>query len=218
MKRIRGYRHTTSLARAEQRVDRLFQRMARADAPIWSGSVGRDDAQLRHVRALAQAAADEAGRGELLDAALERLSGAYASRLGEMGYWTALVGIPVPFTSAERAASQRVLQDLITAAVVEDLLEVEAVARLRADGETLLGSADEPERAAPLDPFHHPLTPTGRRVARLFAAWMAADLFAAVALWLEGGRHVAVLLVTLAMASVLLVVAWWASERLHGTR
>jgi hypothetical protein len=218
MKRVRGYRHTTSLARAEQRVDRLFQRIARADAPLWSGSVGRDDAQLRHVRELAQAAADEAGRGDLLHDATERLSLAYASRLGEMGYWTALVGIPVPFTSAERAASQRVLQDLMTAVVVEGLLKPESVARLRADGETLLGGAGEPERAAPLDPFHHPLTPTGRRVARLFAAWMAADLFAAVALWLEGGRHALVLLVTLAVASVLLVVAWWTSERLQGTR
>lgn len=207
----REHPSASGLERAQQRVDRLFERLARSDAPLWSGAPLRDERQLRTLREQAEEQAIEAGRIELLDEAHERVANAYATRLGDMGYWTGLFGIPVPFTAQERADSQAVVRDLITAAVVADLLPPLAVEALRADGEHLLGpvededgSAPAVERTPPRDPFVGPYASWQFLVIELLSFDVGVVIGAAI----DGADSDVILLLAGAINAVVLTVLW----------
>ncbi|CAN5803824.1 hypothetical protein BH23CHL8_BH23CHL8_15980 [soil metagenome] len=125
-------------AQAAERVERILLRLAEEGVPLWGGSPMRAGRDLRPIRGLAERRAIEAGRDELLGEARERVGRAYVARLANMGAWTGIAGFSLPFSARERAESEMVLRDLVTAAVVEDLVPQSAVAALRADGERLL--------------------------------------------------------------------------------
>jgi hypothetical protein len=150
---------------AEERVERLFERVSRHDVPVWVG-VNREvgPGLLEDAREIAFARADEAGRGALLDLSLERIERAYALHFGDQGYWTGIFAVPVPATSADRVGSQLIMEDLATAVIVEDLVAADVAVTLRADGDRLLrigndedGSAGGDDGAPPVEPFRGPL-------------------------------------------------------------
>jgi hypothetical protein len=156
------------MSSAEARVERLFEGLSRHEVPIWAG-VERSvpEPRLRAARTAARAQARACGREVLLDDAVERVRRAYALHLGDEGYWTGLFAVPVPASPRDRATSQLIVEDLVRALVLEDVLPEAVGHSLRADGEDLLGSmrgADGPgsEDAGepPRDPFGPPLVAT----------------------------------------------------------
>lgn len=185
MKRRRGRPLTAADERAVERVEHILGRIAEQDAPLWiSDSQPRSGLHLAAVRRLANQRADEACRGDMLAGARERVSRAYALRVGDMSLWSAVTAGSLPYSARDRADSQAVLQDLVTAAVTEDLLPWSAVRRLREDGERLLDiavtdasdpPAEGPVRAPPEDPFIRPLVPAGG-VARFLGAVLLVGL------------------------------------------
>lgn len=168
----------------EARLERLFERFSHHDLPLWGAQEREVSAEaLENAREIAFRHAEAAGRGELLDLALERVDRGYAHRLSDQGYWTGLFAVSVPVTSSDRANSQMIIEDLVIATVVEDLVPAPVTRLLRADGERLLRVA-EPEAAAigkaeseddgspPLDPFPGPWVPAGIGAAIvLFLLW-----------------------------------------------
>jgi hypothetical protein len=150
---------------AEERVERLFERVSRHDVPVWVG-VHREvgPGVVEDAPDIAFARAGEAGRGALLDLSLERVERAYAQYFGDQGYWTGLFAVPVPATTADRVGSQLILEDLATAVIVEDLVAEDVAMPLRADGDRLLrighvedDAADGDDGAPPVEPFRGPL-------------------------------------------------------------
>ena len=137
-----------ALRRAEERVERVLGLVAQSDMPL-VGFVPdpQREAELELVRDLAEHRAIRAGRGELLDEAWDRVARGYASRLGDMEGWIARAGVsrpgPFDYSAADRAASQIAMQDLVLAALAEDLLTPEEHATLGATGEQMLGQGDE---------------------------------------------------------------------------
>jgi hypothetical protein len=221
MKRRRGS-PTTAHERAEARVERVLRMVARQDVPLWGGSPLGAHRDLGRARRLAERFAVEAGRDDLLEAALARVAQTYALRLGDMGVWTAIAAIPVPFDARARAESQMVLRDLVTAAVVEDLLPQDVLARLRADSEPLLGPVEDDawaptprlERAPPREPFLGPLV-AGGRIRGLVAVVVVVVVFLPGLLYDWADQAFRLIVVTAAIAVVLLVALWrrWEAGR-----
>jgi hypothetical protein len=174
---------------AEARVERIFERLSRREVPIWPGVARSATADvLTQARRIATEQAASAGRGALLEAALERVRRAYALHLGDQGYWTAVLAVSVPVSPADRAASELVVEDLVRAAVVQDLLPASVVDTLRADAEDLLGAGtgEEGETGGepPATPFAGPLVAASAAGAVVLAlAWdpWAGIVVAAVA-------------------------------------
>lgn len=146
-------RHTTTPGadpneQARIRVESLIGRMAERDLPVVIGERMYPDSALRTLREEAEDQADEAGRGELVETARDRITRAYVLQFGDHGLRISYGASSGMATSRERADSQVVLGDLVLATAVEDLLSASMLEPLRADGERLLGIAamdsDEP--------------------------------------------------------------------------
>jgi hypothetical protein len=154
-----------AMTMTEEQVERFFERVSHHDLPVWVG-VTRVVAPetLEDARDIAFERADEAGRRSLLDVSLERVDLAYARHLGAAGYWTGVFAVPVPASAADRAGSQGIVEDLVTALVVEDLVPEDVAGPLRADGERLLRIGDDEgdlvvgdDGGPPVEPFRGPL-------------------------------------------------------------
>jgi hypothetical protein len=179
-------RDAAGLTDAEARVERLFASFSRADVPVWSGIARTSDpGVLEDARDVARLGADAAGRGDLLGLSLERVALAYAHHLGGLGYWTAVFAVPVPLDARDRAISQSIVDDLVTAVIVEDVIPDEVAETLRADGETMMrwavtgGGPDDSEHdgGTPIDPFRGPLvaaTPTRGLILLTLYSWELA--------------------------------------------
>lgn len=175
---------------AGARVERIFEQLSRREVPIWPGVARSESAEaLVRARRVAAEQAVASGRAALLEAALERVRRAYALHLGDQGYWTAVLAVPVPVSPADRAASELVVEDLVRAAVVEDLVAASVADTLRADAEDLLGAGTMGEGEAvgepPPTPFAGPLVAASAAGAIVLAlAWdpWAGVVVAAVAL------------------------------------
>jgi hypothetical protein len=185
------------LRRAQERVERVLDRVAMSDMPLMGAVSDLEwEAKLEQVRDLARRRAIRAGRGELLDEAWDRVASGYASRLGDGAGWMAMQGVPVrePFVygAEDRVASQIAIGDLVLAAAAEDLLTPEEHALLSATGERMLDPGDE----LPLDWTPPPeATQPERPVVSQARAWPRSELLGAT------------LLVTLAM-----IVGWVAAD------
>ena len=182
--------NATTAEVAAARVERIFERLSRREVPIWPGVARSESADaLARARRTAAEQAVAHGRGALLEASLERVRRAYALHLGDQGYWTAVLAVPVPVSPADRAASELVVEDLLRAAVVEDLVSASVADTLRAAAEDLLGAGIPSEGEAAVEPppipFAGPLVAASAAGAIVLAlAWdpWAGFVVAAVAL------------------------------------
>jgi hypothetical protein len=137
-----------ALRRAQERVETVLARLAERDLPLMSFESGvAQDAELERVRGLAEQHAVRTGRADLLDEAWDRVAAGYASKLGDQSGWVGVAGVPIStpfaFSAEDRAASQVAIQDLVLAALTEDLLTAEEFATLGAAGEWMLGQSEE---------------------------------------------------------------------------
>jgi hypothetical protein len=184
------------MRRAEERVERLLGRVAQSDMPLIAFVPDPDrEVELERVRDLAERRAMRAGRSELLDEAWDRVAGGYASRLGDLQGWVARAGVsrpgPFDYSAADRAASQIAIQDLVLAALAEDLLTPDEHATLSLAGEWMLGHGDElPDGWTPVDGW----APAGEEDAPL-----QAPVVAEARTWPRSELLGAGLLVTLAI-------------------
>lgn len=127
------------LRRAQERVQRVFQRMADLDMPLFGVDLGAlDDAELVALRDRAEQRAAKVGRSDLIDEAFDRIAAGYASRMGDSGRSAGIFGITAPTDARQLAAAQIALQDLVLAVAAEDLLTPDEAATLGAAGELLL--------------------------------------------------------------------------------
>jgi hypothetical protein len=210
-----------ALRHAQERVESVLARLAERDLPLMSFESGAaQDAELERVRGLAERHAVRTDRADLLDEAWDRVAAGYASKLGDQSGWVGLVGAPIStpfaaFSAEDRAASQVAIQDLVLAALTEDLLTPEEFATLGAAGEWMLGQGEElPPGWTPPPADVSLLEP-----AAALRTWPAAELLGAGLLvvlaflggWVAMGNPVAG--VGLGVGAAVVLVFWRGDEQ-----
>jgi hypothetical protein len=170
---------------ARARVDTVIDRLRRVDLQVVV--VAPPDATRRAARDRARAAAEAAGRGDLLDeasmATREATLRAFA-RAGFSGTWAATEMSASVASAGDRVAAAAAFEEAAMAAVVEDLVDSETLEDLRA-------TSDELGRSTGMPPPGALSTLTSRAGATaqgpLQVAVLVASVIIAIAVWVVVG-------------------------------
>jgi hypothetical protein len=138
---------------ARRRLEDLFARIDAGAVALPSRLAG--DEGLEEVRQDAELAIERAGRGQLLDDALEHVRGTLVG--GAPGEAAGMFGVVTMGRPEELASRVRAVSDLVVAAVAEDLVDRATVEALTRDATTLPARGpDEPAAGPETDPDGRP--------------------------------------------------------------